>query len=93
MYLIHEIENREDLDAWLAQHYQVLFEEELSGWYTDESLWPTERSLALFHEWIHVDVHPPKRSGDQVTEARIRDEPRDEPQNEGLVAGEWVKSG
>ena len=57
VYLIHEIENREDLDAWLAQHYQILFEEELSGWYTDESLWPTDRSLALFHEWIHVEYH------------------------------------
>ena len=46
VYLIHEIENREDLDAWLAQHYQVLFEEELSGWYTDESLWPLAGALS-----------------------------------------------
>jgi hypothetical protein len=57
VYLIHEIEDRSELEEWLAANYEALFETELYGWYTDEALWPKNRTLELFHEWVHVEYH------------------------------------
>ena len=44
-YLIHTIENRDDLDDWIALNYETLFEMELWQRYTDEALWPSNRTL------------------------------------------------
>jgi len=57
VYLIHEIENWSELDEWLALNYEALFEAELYAWYTDEALWPKNRTLELFHEWVDVEYH------------------------------------
>ena len=38
-------------------NYEALFENELEGWYTDESLWPKKRDLKLFREWFNVECH------------------------------------
>lgn len=57
VYLIHQIENRDELDDWIALNYEVLFEMELWQWYTDEELWPNNRTLKLFREWVHVEYH------------------------------------
>jgi hypothetical protein len=42
---------------WLKANYAVLFEAELEGWYTDESLWPQKRTFKLFQEWFEVECH------------------------------------
>jgi hypothetical protein len=34
VYLV-EVEDEEELAGWLARHHEELFEQELSGWYTD----------------------------------------------------------
>jgi len=57
VYLIHPIENRDELDEWIALSHKAWFETELEGWYTDEALWPKNRTLRLFKEWIHVEYH------------------------------------
>ena len=33
------------------------FENELEGWYTDETLWPKNRDYKTFMEWIEVECH------------------------------------
>lgn len=55
-YLV-EVEDEDDLARWLARHHQELFEEELSGWYTDPKLWPRNRSLTLLQEWCSFELH------------------------------------
>ena len=30
-------------------------ENELRGWYTDESLWPQDRTLDLFRSWFRIE--------------------------------------
>lgn len=57
VYLIHQIEHRDELDEWIALNHEVLFESELEGWYTDEALWPKNRTLELFNKWVHVEYH------------------------------------
>lgn len=56
VYLI-EVEDEDELAQWLAGNHQQLFEEELSGWYTDPKLWPRDRSLKLLQEWCSFELH------------------------------------
>jgi len=54
IYLIEELETEEDFNEWIREHYLELFEEELFGWVTDDSVWPTPLTYELFTEWIQV---------------------------------------
>ena len=59
VYLIREedADTPEDLKKWVKLNYGTLFENELDGWYTDESLWPKKRTLSLFYEWFEIECH------------------------------------
>ena len=56
VYLIsdQDADTPDALESWLNLNYKALFENELAGWYTDESLWPENRDRALFNEWFEV---------------------------------------
>ena len=41
-------------ERWLRRHYASLFEMELNSWYTDPSLWPSERWYALCGQWFRA---------------------------------------
>ena len=56
IYLISE-ENADNLEEWLSDNFRVLFENELEGWYVDESLWPENRDRATFDKWFSVEFH------------------------------------
>lgn len=45
------------VDQWVKLNYKSLFENELFGWYVDESLWPKKRSIKVFKEWFDVECH------------------------------------
>ena len=55
-FLIHD-SACEDIEGWLEQCYQYLFEEVLEQWYVDEALWPQDRTLKLFKAWCDFEVH------------------------------------
>ncbi len=58
VYLVNEIDMPDaELPAVLDAYHEVIFENELNGWYTDEGMWPKDRTLALFHEWFKVELH------------------------------------
>ncbi len=59
IYLISdgEIDGSEDVEFWVNENYQALFESELESWYTDEKLWPKNRDLKLFKKWFSVELH------------------------------------
>ncbi|MFZ5796791.1 MAG: hypothetical protein C4563_08225 [Desulfobulbus sp.] len=56
VYLIDEDE-AENPEEWIALNHENLFAMELDGWYTDESLWPQNRSLEMFYQWFTVECH------------------------------------
>jgi hypothetical protein len=58
-YLISEedSESPDTLNIWLELNYERLFESELENWYTDETLWPQERTFKLFQQWFNFDCH------------------------------------
>ncbi len=56
VYLV-EVEDENELERWLVRHHAELFENELSGWYTDPALWPRDRSLAKLRGWCSFEFH------------------------------------
>ena len=59
VYLIMDTDAEDSgiVDKWINLNYESLFENELEGWYTDESLWPEKRDLKLFNKWFDVECH------------------------------------
>ncbi len=59
VYLIldQDADTPDALDSWINLNFKALFENELTGWYTDESLWPVKRDLALFNKWFEIECH------------------------------------
>ena len=56
VYLINDAD-AENLEEWISLNFEQLFESELEGWYTDESLWPKNRNRKLFDKWFSVECH------------------------------------
>lgn len=56
VYLI-QAEDEDQLAEWLGSNHEVLFEQELTGWYTDPALWPRDRSVATLKEWCRLELH------------------------------------
>jgi hypothetical protein len=56
VYLV-EVDDEDELAAWLASHRQALFEQELNGWYTDPALSPRDRSLTTLEEWRSFELY------------------------------------
>jgi len=56
VYLILE-DDAEKLEEWISLNFEQLFESEIEDWYTDESLWPKNRTRKLFDEWFDVECH------------------------------------
>ncbi len=59
VYLIREedADTPDNLKEWIELNYEVLFEHELDGWYTDENLWPKKRTLNLFYKWFDAECN------------------------------------
>ncbi len=56
-YLVPELWEDSDQNALLESSYNILFEEQLQGWWTDEAAWPKERNLKMFLDWFEVEFH------------------------------------
>jgi len=56
VYLITDAD-AENIEEWVRENYETLFESELEGWYTDETLWPKKRDFQTFQEWCQVECH------------------------------------
>ncbi len=53
-YLIPEISDFEDFESFIDHSWRLLFELQLSGWSTDEKLWPQKRTKKMFNEWFDI---------------------------------------
>ena len=59
VYLITE-EHADDpdvLEVWIRLNVEALFEDELLGWYQDDTLWPENLDYELFQSWFDVECH------------------------------------
>jgi hypothetical protein len=53
-YLIDNI--FENADYVIKKHFKVIFETELEGICTDESVWPEKLSFKMFNEWFSYEI-------------------------------------
>lgn len=55
--LMPPFENSLEAEDYIEERYLEIFENELEGWYIDNTLWPTNRPFALFMEWFSIEFH------------------------------------
>jgi len=56
-FLLPELELEEDVQEWIEENADWLFEFQLDAWTDDRSTWPAARDLRTFREWFNVDIH------------------------------------
>ncbi len=56
VYLIDEVAQESDFTDFLAQHWSVMFANELSAWDEFEDYWPS-LNKALFEQWFEVQMN------------------------------------
>jgi len=56
VYLIPAFDENEDYGKFLKKNYRGVFAHELSGWYTNPSMWPQDRSWKVFQQWLDCEI-------------------------------------
>jgi hypothetical protein len=72
-YLLPEYATADDQAEILAEFYEEIFVQELSGWDTDEETFPEKRTLAMFEAWFEVEFH--SMVLDMIDDEEIEHEP------------------
>ena len=57
IYLIREMGSNENIKKWIKKNFDNIFVNELNDWYTDESVWPPNRTYKMFSEWFEIEIH------------------------------------
>lgn len=57
IYLVRDMINNEAVAAWVQQHWDDIFINELNDWHTDSARWPHERTYRMFREWFDIEIH------------------------------------
>ena len=57
VYLIPQFDDQRGFERILKKIWPEIFECELEDWYTDETLWPPNRTYAMFKKWFRVEYH------------------------------------
>lgn len=57
VFLIPQLSDHSDSVEWVEKRWSFLFEHMLMGWVDDETLWPQDRTLELFREWLDIEIH------------------------------------
>jgi len=55
LYLLPEYTFESEEEEILAHYFDLIFEEELSGWWTNEADWPADRGLDTFKKWFDFE--------------------------------------
>jgi hypothetical protein len=71
MFLIPEFNNDEEALDWLKSNWDEWFVVLMEGWCTDESLWPSERSLKLLNDFFEISYQ--SHIFDSVNSSIIKD--------------------
>lgn len=56
-YLLPEYLDDQEHDDLIKQFFPAIFEEQLSGWWTNKPDWPQKRDLATYKKWFEVEFH------------------------------------
>lgn len=56
VYLIPDMEWPEATMDWVFENFDYFFKNQLAQYWTDEELWPTNRSVEMFKEWFDIEI-------------------------------------
>ena len=56
-YLIPEFESEDEIVAYLEKNFDKIFSNELMDWYSEEDLWPKDRTWEMFEDWFSIEAH------------------------------------
>jgi hypothetical protein len=56
-YLLPEYDADDDRKKLLRRYSNLIFEEQLSSWWRDETDWPAKRDVKTFTQWFDVEFH------------------------------------
>lgn len=57
VYLVREMDHVDGMQRWLKKNFDDIFVNELNNWFTDENLWPANRTYKMFCDWFEVSEH------------------------------------
>ena len=57
IYLAREKNSNEEIEKWLQENYDSIFQDQLNGWHTDEKDWPKNRTYQQFTQWFAFEIH------------------------------------
>ncbi|MBP8944150.1 MAG: hypothetical protein KBG76_18225 [Saprospiraceae bacterium] len=57
VYLIPDFEEHKDVKGWIRRNYDAVFRNILFGVYTNEAMWPKNRTYDLFCKWVDFSSH------------------------------------
>lgn len=55
VYLLPVYDFEGERDDLLEHYFDLIFEDQLAGWWTDRRDWPDTRDLGLFRKWFDVE--------------------------------------
>ncbi|OOP57279.1 MAG: hypothetical protein AYP45_03695 [Candidatus Brocadia carolinensis] len=56
VYLLPGYEDVSQMQNWLKRNYDAIFTDQLNNWYTDETLWPQNRTMKMFKDWFEYSL-------------------------------------
>jgi hypothetical protein len=57
IYLVPCWEDDDEFERVLRRVFRKIFDHELAGWTSDESVWPNRRSYKTFRQWFEIEGH------------------------------------
>lgn len=57
VYLLPECDSEAAWTEQLRAHYRDIFNEQLDGWFRDQTAWPTPATFELFTDWFDINSH------------------------------------
>jgi hypothetical protein len=57
VYLVPDIYDDDEWEAYLETRWPILFDHLLAGWTNEQDLWPRRRTLKMFHKWFEIVLH------------------------------------
>ena len=55
MYLVHDLDDSDELKKWLKKNFDKIFVRELDNWHSNKKDWPKIRDIKLFEEWFTIE--------------------------------------
>jgi hypothetical protein len=56
-YLLPDLDYGFEEEELVEQFYDLIFEDQLHGWWKERNDWPAKRDLEMFKKWYEIEFH------------------------------------